>query len=817
MDATNHKPRVALFVESHEGYGHFNIVTQLAKQLRERGAEVMILSGTLNYAGAAQTFNLGDSRIVHLPLVDYRIAKSGTWEYVTPEKELYDESPDYIAQRKETIANALKDFQPDLVLSELYPFMQKFRNHDMETVSELKDAGTITPEVTCLCRDIVHNSKPARVVEALDAHYDRIFVRGDKRFAMLQDSQPEWEHIAKPVEYVGNYITSMPEKDHDRADEERRVVIFGGGGYYDDDLPFFENIIRARAHSQKFGDRIWDIYISENAEKHLMKDPDDPTGEREISAFRYIERLAAKEGHGMIRVFPPIDSKKFRKELSNSALAITRGGYNTTFELFAAKQPQLVIPRADKEQIPRANRLFERGVANIYPPHPIPKMGIQFMKQALNETEKLAEAIDHAPEMGASVAQFNNHGAEATADRIMEICRMKSPKPQHFNLLIPYQGTDKLKKRDAHDVARHLQEAGHKVTLIDAEQTIITHTDVGPCIHIDGHDTPLSSFDGATLRSPTEVKQTKIIAEALTEANVPVYQDYPALVSGGDKMLSQKIFEENNVPTPKTGAFSYQQEASPGTINAFLDSLKPPYVVKATRGWSGNQVAIVDTKEEAIEAFHKFHALSIEHQEGGTLIQEFIESNPERRRDYRVQTVVGVDSNGAPEVKVVAAAQRLAQPGMRITNVTKGAKKIRVSLDEAEAHAFYVDKNHMPEEEFKRKLHEGEIEILSPEMKDAAMKAGLAFGTGSVGVDLVIGEGEKNPKVLEINPFAGGSGNFEQEYGFKIFKPWADAFAGFVAHEKRERAHLAENSPTCDLSDAHGQPVFLEERAMARG
>ena len=70
MSAESKKPRVALFVESYESYGHFNIVSQLARRLKDQGAEVMVLSGTLNYGGAAQTFNLADSRVIHLPLVD---------------------------------------------------------------------------------------------------------------------------------------------------------------------------------------------------------------------------------------------------------------------------------------------------------------------------------------------------------------------------------------------------------------------------------------------------------------------------------------------------------------------------------------------------------------------------------------------------------------------------------------------------------------------------------------------------------------------------------------------------------------------------
>ncbi len=778
------KPRVAIFVESHEGYGHFNIVSQLTKQLEEQGAEVMILSGTLNYAGAAQTFNFRDSRVINLPLVDYRIAKGGKWEYLTNQQEIYEDAPDYIAKRKALIKDAITDFKPDLVVTELFPFQQSFRKHDMDAVKELTVEGVIKPEVVSLCRDIIHNSKPQNVIRCLDEYYDRILVRGDKDFVKLADSQPDWAGINVPIEYMGNYITAMPERSNDEPDKARHVVVFGGGGYYDKDLPFFESVIRSREHSQKFGDRIWDIYLSENAEKHFIADPEDPSGQKQISAFTYLERLAAHEGHGMIRVFQPIDSKKFRKQLANAAMTVTRGGYNTTFELFAAKQPQLVIPRDSPEQVQRANALYKNGIAQVFPEYPIPEVNTHnVMRRALKDPAVLARAIDITPDISATVPELNNHGAENTAKRLLHLIAQKQPGPK-LNLLISYEN-DKHKKRDAFAIAEHLEQSGHTVTMIDTAKAQIIGSGPQAIIRADDKDIALSSFDGATMRSPTEAKGSKMVADAMRDAGLPIYQDFPMLVVAGDKMLSQKLFEQHEVPTPKTYGVSFSEPADDEALNAFIASLGDgPFVVKSNRGWNGAQVKIVDTKDEAIEHFHAFHAQSTQAQEGGALIQEFIESNPVRRRDYRIQTVAGVNAAGEPEISVVAAAKRVAQPGMRITNTSQGADKIRVSLDKQEAHAFYVEKNHMPEAEFEAKIASGDIELLSPELKAAAIKAARAFGTGSLGIDIITGDNHPEPKVLEVNPFAGGSGNFEKTHGFTLFKPWADSFAGFVAHAK---------------------------------
>ncbi len=184
------KPRIALFVESHEGYGHFNIASQLIKQLENQGAEVMLLSGTLNYAGAAQTFDFHHARVVHLPLVDYKILPNGNWEYVTQNNQPYENNAGYIEARKNAVKAALADFKPDAVITEFFPFQQIFRKHDIEAIGELKQTGTIKPKMISLCRDIVHSNKPTEVIDLLNTHYDQILIRGDNKFSTLAQSQP---------------------------------------------------------------------------------------------------------------------------------------------------------------------------------------------------------------------------------------------------------------------------------------------------------------------------------------------------------------------------------------------------------------------------------------------------------------------------------------------------------------------------------------------------------------------------------------------------------------------------------------------------
>ncbi len=570
----------------------------------------------------------------------------------------------------------------------------------------------------------------------------------------------------------------MP-KRNDGPDKDRHVIVFGGGGYHPKDLPFFENIIRARNYSANFKHQFWDIYLSENAKKHYVQDPSDAN--RQITVFAYLEQLAAQEGQGMIRVFAPIDSQKFRAELANAAVAITRGGYNTTFELFDARTPQLVVPRNDREQIQRANALGTKGIAQVYPAHPIAEKDFhRTINEALSSPEKLAAAIDVTPTIGANVPPLNNHGAENTAQHVIGLLQTERP----LNLLILYQD-QKHKRHDSESIAAALKASGHQATLINAEKVIIQRREDGIHLISGEQDYALSSFDAATLRTPVEIKATEELATALRQAEVPVYQDYESLKNAHDKLLSQKVFEAHQVPTPKTFGLFHNELQRHSEIDAFLASLgHGPYVVKSNMGWNGDQVRIVDTKEEAKQAFLDFHALSRKAKNGGALIQEFIESDPMRRRDYRVQVVVGIDSEGHNTAKVVAACQRRAQPGMRITNVSQGADMLRVALDEQDARQYYVSKQGMSANEFQAKHASNEIEVLPDEVKDAALQAALAFGPGCTGVD-VIRNTDGTARVLEINPFAGLVRRSEEEHGFSIYSPWANALADFAMYKRR--------------------------------
>lgn len=112
------KKRIALFVEAHEGLGHFNVIRQLAEDLlsQDEDTEVIVLSGTMNKLRANQLFHFNRCQIVHLPFVDLQPTGDGGFEYTTPSGAAYLQNPKAIAERKAAVKKSLETYKPDVIV-----------------------------------------------------------------------------------------------------------------------------------------------------------------------------------------------------------------------------------------------------------------------------------------------------------------------------------------------------------------------------------------------------------------------------------------------------------------------------------------------------------------------------------------------------------------------------------------------------------------------------------------------------------------------------------------------------------------------------
>jgi|GEM_PF-3594842 len=386
-------PRVLIFVESDNGFGHFNIVDQVARKVQAQGGTAALASGTFFHPGGV--FKFGEAKQYHLPTV---VWDHGKKDFANPVSGmLYAEDEAYQKMRKDEVKRACEKFKPDVVVFELYPFLARYRDTDLEAVKEFYPDKATRPKIACLCRDIIHSSKPQETVQVINDNFDHMLVRGDGVMNKIEDCMPEFAAIKPKAEYLGNVVSAMPPRDV-MPEGERPVFVFSGGGYKDMDRRFFNSAIHSRAKSAAFSKNPWKIVVSNNC--------------TEEDFAKYQAEALNEAPDGSIQVIRPFDNEEFRKLLSNSAAAIVRGSYNTTFELVQAGVPFVVVPREmgiNQEQTFRAEVLQSAGFA-------------RHVKQTELSGAKVAHALDEAAVARASsLLKLDFSGAERLAGRMCEL------------------------------------------------------------------------------------------------------------------------------------------------------------------------------------------------------------------------------------------------------------------------------------------------------------------------------------------------------------------------------------------------------------
>ncbi len=375
--------RVLLFVESVYGFGHFNITDLLAKEITNLGLDVAVASSTFDHNG--YSFDFGGAKRFYLPPMgvnaDNKMCK--------PNQEAFNYSGDpYSELIYQRTREVLKQYEPSLIVYELYPFMQTWRDATARAVNDhYEAAGKDLPERVVLCRDIIHAKNPTAVLNRLKKYCSRLMVRGDSHFARLEDSQPEWAEIPLPIDYIGNFAAKTQFTGNISPKEE--IVIFGGGGYRGKkDTSFLEAVVDVSRYTKAFRDYRFNIIVSE--------------GTPEDVARSMIQSMASN-----CTLSAPVGTDIFKQMLASATAVITRAGYNTCFELARMKKPFVVVPRNTDEQVLRAQMLSRGGFAHVVRDEEISAISLASaldacIKPMLGETLQIT--FDGAQRMAQSLA-----------------------------------------------------------------------------------------------------------------------------------------------------------------------------------------------------------------------------------------------------------------------------------------------------------------------------------------------------------------------------------------------------------------------------
>ena len=370
--------RVMFYVQHLLGIGHQRRGATLTRAMTAAGLEVGFVSG----GHEIPNLDLGGARLMQLP------ATRAVDLYF---KKLVDENDRPIDdawrdRRRDTLLAYWRDFQPDVLVFELFPFGRRQMRFELLPLLDAAHALPNRPVVVCSVRDIlVAPPKPERELEMLariERYFDHVLVHGDPDLIPFGRTFPHADEIADKLRYTGYVVDASGRRGGPGDPGWMEVVVSAGGGAVGSQL--LRAAMRARTDT-RLQDRTWRVLVG------VKVDADEFEAMRRDAPDGVIVERARGD---------------FTSLLMNCTLSISQAGYNTVMEAMRAGCRAVVVPYAgglETEQTLRAELLAERGVLQTVPESDI-------------TPENIAAAVERAmdgPPAGA--AGIRCDGAEESA------------------------------------------------------------------------------------------------------------------------------------------------------------------------------------------------------------------------------------------------------------------------------------------------------------------------------------------------------------------------------------------------------------------
>ena len=368
--------KVLITVTHLLGTGHLARALVLAKEYKAAGHEVRVVSGGMPAAHLAQ----GDVDLLQLP----PLRSDGVNFTTLLDASSAPATPALLDARRDIAVSAVRDMQPDVFITELFPFGRRVLRAEFTAMLEAAHALTPRPLICSSIRDILAPpSKPGKAEATLaliDSYYDAVLVHSDPQITPLETSWPVADNLQRKLFYTG-YVCPAPAADIRSPEHPPRVVVSAGGGDVGEPL---NRIVLQTA--QQAPDLRW----------HLL------VGGRD-SARKIAELQQQAPPHLEVE---PLRSD-FRKLLYSAGASVSLCGYNTALDILQAGTPAVFVPfdaGGEVEQSLRAEALQKLD-------------GIEVLKTAQLSATRLDAAVRRALRAPARAPRRHNmDGAKASLD-----------------------------------------------------------------------------------------------------------------------------------------------------------------------------------------------------------------------------------------------------------------------------------------------------------------------------------------------------------------------------------------------------------------
>lgn len=366
--------KVMIVVTHLLGTGHLARAVTLARAYQNAGDEVCVVSGGM----PAPQLSNDEIALVQLPPV----RSNGVDFSRLICADANDASSEFLAHRQEKLLSTFANFEPDVLITELFPFGRRILRGEFQALLKLAKAQTVPPLICASIRDILAPpSKPKKAVfadEMVTAFYDTVLVHSDASLMPLDLSWPVSETLLGYLQYTG-FVAPKAAGPHPTREGAGEIIVSAGGG--DVGGPIYEAALAAAPSIQH--------------PVRLLVGGASPQSR--------VNALTARAPANV--TIEPV-RKDFRQMLSGAAASVSLCGYNTALDILQACTPAVFIPFDEGNEVEqglRADALAKRpGIATLRRAD----LTAQTLTAALNDV------ID-APRRDAMTSSFG--GAERTA------------------------------------------------------------------------------------------------------------------------------------------------------------------------------------------------------------------------------------------------------------------------------------------------------------------------------------------------------------------------------------------------------------------
>ncbi|MBD6616321.1 glycosyl transferase [Komarekiella sp. 'clone 1'] len=266
--------------------------------------------------------------------------------------------------RKNQLLKIFDQFQPDILMIELFPFGRRRFSFELIPLLERAKSNASSTKVVSSLRDIVVTKQQKqvkheeKVCNLINQYFDLLLVHGDPKFVPLEETFSRVSDLKCAVHYTG-YVVQEPPMSPVLNDEEKELI--------NSDKP----LILVSVGGGRFGHELLDCVVKTAPwlGKKLPHNIQVFTGPfMPEDKFNELQAMAKNSKNIRIGRYTPYLLSYMKK----AELSISMSGYNTTMNVLTTGVRAIILPftgNQDREQTIRAEKLSNLGIVRLLNPN----------------------------------------------------------------------------------------------------------------------------------------------------------------------------------------------------------------------------------------------------------------------------------------------------------------------------------------------------------------------------------------------------------------------------------------------------------------